>query len=604
MVLIAPERPESNLKLPQLQERTGRRTMSVDWTKVLEELRAQRAEWHGKDEELGGKFLEKVRVHFPSFFEQLTSYCTQLDLSQNQANVDRDKEYRKTLILETRMALRFGLACLSIEDKDVREAIQNEALACGWLVPLPRILSHSKGDSNCRLTAARLFSNLVTANPESAFAVVQKLPLSPSNEYISSRIRDSVSESNTSSPELESNISTEPNWTEMCLLSSRLGSRDTLAAVVAALHNCIVSLQDYPEQDGTGKHASFLGEIGSSRLLICTLLRQLVSIKTVNESLKEETEPGVDCKDSATEWISILLMKLCRMGMLPEIYQSAGGGELSGSVFPEQTVLLHCLREEVESIVEQHDTFDQSNPLGGEAGEGGCIASHLFLVQQTSRIRLAAATDNDDDDMHITLGKSALSTILDILAEVLGVDTKNAGLIRLRIAEETSLLRESALDLGRVNDHLSINNTGKKSREMTMLDEERQIVTVLVRLLGNLCFGCRQNQDLLRTTLVPSTHPDINIQAPERSALHVLLSCTSFSHTCFTLREWAVVAIRNVLDNNEANKAEVAKLEGQQPVQSAELNNMGIRVELDPRGKISVVPLDGIKEEKQTGDAK
>jgi hypothetical protein len=382
---------------------------------------------------------------------------------------------------------------------------------------------------------------------------------------------------------------------------------------VAALHNCIVSLEDYPDQDdSTGKHASFPGEIASSRLLICTLLRQLVSIKTVSESLEKdetETEPKADCKDSATEWISILLMKLCRVGMLAEIYQSAGSGELSGLVFPEQTVLLHCLREDVEStVVEDHrDTFNQSNPLGGEAGVEGGVASHLFLVQQSSRIRLAAATNNDGDgdgdNMHITLGKSALSTILDILAEVLGVNTKDAGLIRVRVAEETSFLQEVALDLGRIVDHLSVSNSGRTTRQMTMEDEERQTVTVLVRLLGNLCFLCRQNQDLLRTTLVPSTRPGSDsdsLAAQERSALHVLLSCTSFSYTCFTLREWAVVAIRNVLDNNLENQAEVAKLDGQQPVQSAELDAMGVRVNLDSSGKVSVEPLEGIREEKQS----
>jgi hypothetical protein len=389
-----------------------------------------------------------------------------------------------------------------------------------------------------------------------------------------------------------------------------------LAAVVAALHNCIVSLEDYPDQDGgTGKHASFPGEIASSRLLICTLLRQLVSIKTVSESLKQEeteTEPKADCKDSATEWISILLMKLCRMGMLPELYQSAGSGELSGLVFPEQTVLLHCLREDVEStVVEDHrDTFNQSNPLGGEAGEEGGVASHLFLVQQSSRIRLAAATNNDGDgngdNMHSTLGNSALSTILDILAEVLGVNTKDAGLIRVRIAEETSFLKEVALDLGRIVDHLSVSNMGRTTRQLTMEDEERQTVTVLVRLLGNLCFLCRQNQDLLRTILVPSTRPEDSdsdsLAAQERSALHVLLSCTSFSYTCFTLREWAVVAIRNVLDNNLENQAEVAKLDGQQPVQTAELDAMGVRVNLDSRGKVSVEPLEGMREEKQSAE--
>ena len=64
------------------------------------------------------------------------------------------------------------------------------------------------------------------------------------------------------------------------------------------------------------------------------------------------------------------------------------------------------------------------------------------------------------------------------------------------------------------------------------------------------------------------------------------------SYTCFTLREWAVVAIRSALENNRANQAVVAELEARSAVQSTELEDMGIRVDLDvARGQVSVAPV-------------
>ena len=64
------------------------------------------------------------------------------------------------------------------------------------------------------------------------------------------------------------------------------------------------------------------------------------------------------------------------------------------------------------------------------------------------------------------------------------------------------------------------------------------------------------------------------------------------TYTCFTLREWAVVAIRSALENNITNQAVVAELEARSAVQSAALHDMGIQVDLDMvSGQVSVNPL-------------
>jgi hypothetical protein len=60
------------------------------------------------------------------------------------------------------------------------------------------------------------------------------------------------------------------------------------------------------------------------------------------------------------------------------------------------------------------------------------------------------------------------------------------------------------------------------------------------------------------------------------------------------LREWTVVAIRNALEQNPDNQAIVAELEARAPVQSETLQELGIRLELDPRrgGTVSVTNVE------------
>ena len=124
---------------------------------------------------------------------------------------------------------------------------------------------------------------------------------------------------------------------------------------------------------------------------------------------------------------------------------------------------------------------------------------------------------------------------------------------------------------------------------MNEIDQCR--ITASVRVIGNICFQCRQNQDLLRSIIVPNTAQRTNSKSEksERNGLHVLLSTTSMSYACFTLREWAVVAIRSVLEDCPENQAIVLELEGHTAMQTADLEEMGIRVNLNvPTGTVTV----------------
>ena len=195
------------------------------------------------------------------------------------------------------------------------------------------------------------------------------------------------------------------------------------------------------------------------------------------------------------------------------------------------------------------------------------------------------------------------------------MDYDESNQLREYLGADTELIPTCALLLGRRVDELTLRSVGVKARDLKLSTEEQQWMVSLVRLLGNICFNCRNNQDRIRTTLVPApsstnsrtgesggekeaSNTTAQQEEPEsRNSLHVLLSCTSFATSCFTLREWGVIAIRNILRDNERNQAVVAALQAQTPVQSTALEEAGFRVKLDPNGKVGLSPLNETTEE-------
>jgi hypothetical protein len=328
-----------------------------------------------------------------------------------------------------------------------------------------------------------------------------------------------------------------------------------------------------------------------------------------NSVAAQETSDENSHVDSATEWIVLTVEKQCRLGLLPEMYSSAGGNRdetclKTVCVTPEQVVLLHCAARAVEEAT-QPSGNRQQHCLGGEVGSDAIVSSNIFLARKLSSLRGVLSnitapqpTNGNDltgDDEDLT--KVAWFLILEMLASSLGVDEPpSINQPRIVLGRETSIIQDVALDLGAVFDSLSAKNHGRKARELCMSEDEQRSIVGFVRLLGNLCFRCRQNQDSVRQTIVPLSAPPPDALANKtlnhRTALHVLLSCTSFSYGCFTLREWAIVALRNVLEGNAANQELVEKLEAQQPMQNAELEKMNVKVDMNRQGKVRVVPLE------------
>lgn len=581
----------------------------VNWADLLAQSRNLQKECAEKDDPPCEEYYSQVRLHFPHLRDLLREYCTMLDGAAGGAVVT--VEEKKKLVLKTRAALRLALSCSSLKDSETRNRMVNEAVVqAAWHDPLVYLLSHSKGDAKCRVLGSQLLSNLVTSHYDAAQTITAHLPISPSKDSVDASIRESISSE-------ESPFSTivEPTWVDMMLACAHSNNRQALTGTIAALHNALLSLGN-TEIKPNNPQIQFASNVASNEMLVSTLLRQIISMHSMKQAIEKMKDADGDAKgslekeeeslaDAATEWISFVLVKCCKLGFLSNLIASAGGttaDQLAVSelrLVPEHVVLLQCLRSEMESPQIGKD----SALLGGEAGSQSIIETHLFLATLYNSLRQRHTIDSitaseGQADPEIALNSAAIVTILEIQASSLAQDSPSISSTRVKLGEiGCSLLQDSARDLGTLVDSISARNSGRKSREFYMSDEEKSAMTALVQLIGNACFQCRQNQDLIRSTVVPNSRilvipSDDGNSEEERNGLHVVLSCTSLAHTCFTLREWAVVAIRNLLDNNELNQAVVESLEANQPVQSAELGDLGIKVNLDPKGNVSVEPTD------------
>lgn len=534
--------------------------------------------------------IAEIQLWFHSFYCQCEMYVDALRQHHhtNKENVHTfnedseeiiDIKLPRELILQTRFALRFAMACLPPNDSNVRQSMQHRVMeSYQWHKVLIQILSLSKGDATIRTSSARLLSNLVTDNARNATAILTLVHLSPSEQTISNRIAETLSETT-----ITDNVS-RSNWTDLLLAAAQTGNRATLAAIVATLHNSLLALSEE-------ERPLFTKSIISDKILVSTLLRQMLSVRSIEYHVETDGGAKESQADEATEWLSLLLEQLSEQGYLSAMYMSASGcHDSTGKVLPEHLVLLHCISGAVNEFMSKCPR-NGWHPLGGNVLDG-IISTHMFLAQQAGQIRQRIVEkETSMDPSELELSKAALNVILGILATSLGDDSSQVlARLRLQIGQETLLIQGIGNDLGTIVDVLSEKNQGVKARELKITDEEQHWITTLIQVLGNLCFRCKLNQDLMRITPVPVAAflPPVK---SERTALHVLLSCTSFSYGCFTLREWSIVALRNVLEGNEENQTLVEQLQAQQPLQNAELEKMGLKIDMDEHGKVKVVPI-------------
>ncbi|GFS45510.1 ataxin-10 [Trichonephila inaurata madagascariensis] len=97
----------------------------------------------------------------------------------------------------------------------------------------------------------------------------------------------------------------------------------------------------------------------------------------------------------------------------------------------------------------------------------------------------------------------------------------------------------------------------------------------LIRLIGNVCCGCKDNQDLVR----------------KLDGIPLILDCCKFDAKNPYITQWGILAIRNLLENNLENQAVIANISASGEISDPKLlNEMGIQIHSE-NGKIRMKSL-------------
>jgi len=533
--------------------------------------------------------------------------------SNHNVFTSNEPKNTKQIILVNRYALRYALGLFGLESK--RSIIQELAVCkLNLHMVLSNLLSMTSCDSKCQHLAAKSLCNVGTSNCITSLAILNDIKPSPSKHYHPSCTSIYDSDSSTSSKLV--------SWSEMIHVtastSSRGQNRVALAAIVASLHNFIVAICDGTINESVDEYSCFdLDSYITDSILLCNLVRYILPKDTIMNRIGEEEIElhEKDMADEGTFWISLLLELLFAKGLFQQIYQLLGltsTGEISSdsdsdiqhSVTPEQIVLLNCYDNSIQSYVEDYtkniSKFNErnKNPLGGASNQERVVKETVYFIANELMTLRKRCRGNNVQKEELYQGEMkciyhSVKTLTDILGTALSISDEDDNIcnhcyasIRMHLGQNIPLLTESIIELGYIVEKLGIQNRGVKARELVVSNDDQHMITGLVRIIGNLCYKCKANQDLVRETRVPF-HNGNNFNQ-DRSGLHVILTCTSFAYGCFTLREWGIVAIRNILHKNEANQKEIAKLEAQQVVNTPELEKLGVKLNLDKEGKISV----------------
>ncbi|KAK3919013.1 Ataxin-10 [Frankliniella fusca] len=98
----------------------------------------------------------------------------------------------------------------------------------------------------------------------------------------------------------------------------------------------------------------------------------------------------------------------------------------------------------------------------------------------------------------------------------------------------------------------------------------------LVRLLGNLCWRHRENQDQVR----------------ELDGIPLLLDCCSIDARNPLMIQWVVLAIRNLCENNKENQCVIATMSREGTIDTRMLHDLGLTIHGDEKSnKVRIVPL-------------
>ncbi|XP_034296250.1 ataxin-10 isoform X1 [Pantherophis guttatus] len=210
---------------------------------------------------------------------------------------------------------------------------------------------------------------------------------------------------------------------------------------------------------------------------------------------------------------------------------------------PERTFLLELILSEMKG----------SSVLIGE--EMATFLAASFEEKCRSVLRLVSTT-NDDEEALVAI------RLLDVLCEA----TSNPG--ELQPLQACPDLLEVAISLLKL-----VHLAGKQTTNIftiTYSTEQEEIShpavgfkSHLIRLIGNLCYRNKGNQD----------------KVYELNGIPLILDNCSIDDNNPFINQWAVYAIHNLTEENERNQEFIARMEQQGPADNPVLESLGLKIE-------------------------
>ncbi|KAM6091278.1 ataxin-10 isoform 3-T3 [Theristicus caerulescens] len=216
----------------------------------------------------------------------------------------------------------------------------------------------------------------------------------------------------------------------------------------------------------------------------------------------------------------------------------------------ERVTLLELIMAEIS---ENPVTSEEMNVFTRHADFlAGCFQEKCEAV-----LKLTSAADAEDEEALVTV------RLLDVLCEM----TSNNG--QLEHLQALPSLLETAIDTLRLT-HLAGKqavNIFTATHAMTGQEEISHpavgFKSHLIRLIGNLCYKNKENQD----------------KVYELDGIPLILDNCSIDDNNPFVNQWAVYAIRNLTEQNERNQELIAQMEEKGLADNSALESMGLEIE-------------------------
>ncbi|RLN91620.1 hypothetical protein BBJ28_00010785 [Nothophytophthora sp. Chile5] len=344
--------------------------------------------------------------------------------------------------------------------------------------------------------------------------------------------------------------------------------RKIVAFTVALILNCVNSSHAETEP--------MKAETDAARRVDLVSLRMMRS--SASQTLPHE-EQHIDDQDPAFEWICMLFSVLFHDGHAKDLYNAVGAHMLSklwSRVTPEQLILLRMFTMWLVAASSGSQDAAKVKPALPVGTYEFVINTWTYIVTMDDEDRPEEA-EEVRKQMWMELENEAKVLLLDVLGELsLDRTTQSDGRTRELLL---SLLQElqRVWELGRLNPKPRNTRSTAVSAESPAEQPSTEPFgyrSGLIRVVGNLSFRHSAHQDLVR----------------DEGYLPLFLNHCNIDETNPLIREWSLVALRNLCEGNEANQSYISALrpQGMDSASSVALEKAQMHAEVDDDGKIKL----------------